>query len=290
MVITSGDVKMALKATKPVVAQNRLKLFLYGNAKIGKTTLALQFPTPYVIDTDGSTNKPKYVDLVVNGKGDAYITQDFDELMEQVKDLNNLKHHYKTLVIDSLTVFYDDLLEKCAVKLGTKFGIHYTEANRRIKHLIRLLLKLDMNVIITSQAKEKYGEKLEVLGTTFDCYKKMDYVFDLILEVQLRGEERVALVKGTRLSEFKEKDCFPCNYNEFSKRYSKEILERNTVSQEISTLEQVCEILRLIGLLKISPEIYQKWLDKAGAETWEEMPKDDIQKCIDFLESKIKGE
>ncbi len=281
---------MALKATKPVVAPNRLKLFLYGNAKIGKTTLALQFPTPYVIDTDGSTNKPKYVDLIVNGKGDAYITQDFDELMEQVKDLNNLKHHYKTLVIDSLTLFYDDLLEKCALKLGTKFGIHYTEANRRIKHLIRLLLKLDMNVIITSQAKEKYGEKLEVLGSTFDCYKKMDYVFDLILEVQMRGDDRVALVKGTRLSEFKEKESFPCNYAEFSKRYSKEIMERSTVSQELANESQVKEIVRLIELIKFPEETYHKWLEKAGSETWEEMPKEDIQKCIDFLQSKIKGE
>src|SRR6267154_2607896 len=140
---------MALKGKKPVVEANRLKLFLYGNAKIGKTTLALQFPAPYVIDTDGSTNKPKYVDLILNGGGSAYITQDFDELLDQVKSLNSVQHEFKTLVIDSLTIFYDDLLEKCALKLGTVYGIHYTEANRRIKHLIRLLLSLDMNVIIT---------------------------------------------------------------------------------------------------------------------------------------------
>lgn len=286
---TSGDVKMALKATKPVVAENRLKLFLYGNAKIGKTTLALQFPKPYVIDTDGTTNKPKYVDLINKADGAAYITQDFDELMEQVKYLLTLKHDYKTLVIDSFTLFYDDLLEKSALK-GTEFGRHYVATNSRVKHLIRLLLRLDMNVIITSQSKQQYGKNLEVLGNTFDCYKKMDYVFDLILEVQLRGDNRVALVKGTRLSEFKENEVFSCSYEEFSKRYSKEIMERTVKAQEIATDEQVLEILRLIGLLKIPSETYQKWLDKGSSETWEEMPRDAIQKCIDHLKSKIKGD
>ncbi len=281
---------MALKAKKPVVEANRLKLFLYGNAKIGKTTLALQFPSPYVIDTDGSTNKPKYVDLIVNGGGSSYITQDFDELMDQVKELHRVKHDFKTLVIDSLTLFYDDLLEKCALKMGTKFGIHYTEANRKIKHLIRMLLALDLNVIITSQAKDKYGEKLEVLGTTFDCYKKMDYVFDLILEVQIRGDERVAIVKGTRLSEFKEKETFPCDYKEFSKRYSKEILERVSINQEPASDEQIKELLRLIDLFKVPQETCQKWLEKAVAESWEDMQKDSIQKCIEHLKSKIQGE
>jgi GTPase SAR1 family protein len=35
---------MALRAKKPVVKNNRLKLFMYGNAKVGKTTLGVQFP------------------------------------------------------------------------------------------------------------------------------------------------------------------------------------------------------------------------------------------------------
>ena len=281
---------MALKATKPVVKNNRLKLFMYGNAKVGKTTLAIQFPKPYIIDTEGTTDKEKYVELINKGDGAVLITQDFDELVEQVKELLVTKHDYKTLVIDSLTILYNDLLDKSAIKVGTEFGRHYGEANKKVKHLINLLLRLDMNVIITSHAKNEYGSKLEVLGSTFDCYKKLDYIFDLILEVQKRGKERVAIVKGTRLKEFEEAVVFPCSYNEFSKRYSTEALERVSVAQEIADIYQVNEILRLIDLLKVPRETYEKWLDKAGSESWDEMPANAIQKCIDFLTSKIKGE
>ena len=281
---------MALRATKPVVKNNRLKLFMYGNAKVGKTTLGIQFPKPYIIDTEGTTDKEKYVDLINKGEGVVLITQDFDELVGQVKELLTTKHDYKTLVIDSLTILYNDLLDKSALKVGTEFGRHYGEANKKVKHLINLLLRLDMNVIITSHAKNEYGSKLEVLGSTFDCYKKLDYIFDLILEIQKRGKERVAIVKGTRLKEFEESSVFPCSYEEFSRRYSTEALEREAIAQEVSDPQQVVEVLRLIDLLKVSPDVYEKWLDKSGSETWEEMPKDAIQKCINHLKSKIQGE
>lgn len=279
---------MALKATKPKVEKNRLKLFMYGNAKAGKTTLAIQFPKPYIIDTEGTTNKKKYVDLIEKSDGDVLVTQDFDELVGQVKDLLVIKHDYKTLVIDSLTILYNDLLDKSAIKHGTEFGRHYGEANKKMKHLINLLLRLDMNVIITSHAKNEYGQNLSVLGTTFDCYKKLDYIFDLILEVQKRGDERVALVKGTRLEEFSDKDVFPCNYQEFSKRYDKEVMERVSVMETLATKDQVERLKELVSLYKEPEETIQKWLDKACAESFEEMNEQVIKKLIAHMENKAK--
>jgi hypothetical protein len=281
---------MVLKAKKPEVKKNRLKLFMYGPAKIGKSTLAYQFPVPYIIDTEGTTDKQKYVDLINASEGDVLVTQDFDELVDQVKELLTVKHKYKTLVIDSLTILYNDLLDKSALKVGTEFGRHYGEANKKFKHLINLLLRLDMNVVITSHSKNEYGSKLEVIGTTFDCYKKLDYIFDLILEVQKRGKERMALIKGTRLVEFEENTIFPCSYKEFSTRYSVEALEREAEAQVLATQDEVVECLRLIDLLKIQSDVYQKWLDKSGSETFQEMPKESINKCIEYMKSRIKGD
>ena len=281
---------MVLKAKKPEVKKGRLKLFMFGKAKIGKSTLSYQFPSPYVLDTDGSTNKPKYVKLISDRGGVSYESQDFEELLEQVKDLMTLEHNYKTLVIDSLTLFYDDLLENCAKKVTTDFGRHYGLAKTRMKHLIRLLLRLDMNVIITSQAKNEYGKNLEVMKQTFDCFKDMEYLFDLILEVQKRGESRIARVTGTRLDEFEEGDMFPCSYEEFSNRYGQENLERNTIIEELATQEQIQELLKLINFLKIPDITYSKWLKKSKADEWNEMTKDDIQKCIDYMQSRVKEE
>jgi hypothetical protein len=147
-----------------------------------------------------------------------------------------------------------------------------------------------MNVIITSHSKNEYGQNLAVLGQTFDCYKKLDYLFDLVFEIQKRGNDRVGLVKKTRIEGFPDMDCFKFSYDEIAGRYGREILERDAVAQEIATVDQVKEILRLIDLIKVPADIYQKWLDKGSSERWEEMPRDAIQKCIDHLKSKIKGD
>jgi hypothetical protein len=42
-------------------------------------------------------------------------------------------------------------------------------------------------------------------------------------------------------------------------------------------------------LLKIPEEVYQKWLDKAEAFSFDEMSEDKILKCIDLLKSKLQG-
>lgn len=278
---------MALRAVKPTTVQKRMKALFYGSAGSGKTTACIQFPKPYLIDTEKGATNDQYVKMLENQGGAIFQTCDFNELITEVKALLTEKHEYKTLVIDPLTTLYNDLLDKAAEKVGTEFGRHYGVANKSMKHLLNLLLRLDMNVIITSHAKNEYGQNLSVLGQTYDCYKKLDYLFDLVFEIQKRGNERVALVKKTRCEGFPEGELFPFSYKEVAKRYGKEILEKEAEAQELATKEQVQEINRLIELLKVPEETIDKWMKKAEAETFDEMGASSIQKCIDFLKKQI---
>lgn len=281
---------MALRAKKPEAIQKRLKALFYGSAGVGKTTAAIQFPKPYLIDTEKGAENDQYTKILQKAGGVVFQTSDFNELMTEVKALLTEKHEYKTLIIDPLTTLYNDLLDKSAIKNGTEFGRHYSDANKQIKHLLNLLLRLDMNVIITSHAKNEYGQNMSVLGQTFDCYKKLDYLFDLVFEIQKRGKDRVGLVKKSRIETFPDTEHFPFSYEEIAKRYGKDVLERDAVAQELADEAQVKELVRLIDLIKVPEEVFQKWLDKSSSEKWEEMPKDAIQKCIDHLKSKISGD
>lgn len=281
---------MALRAVKPETIEKRLKALFYGSAGVGKTTAAISFPKPYLIDTEKGATNDQYVKILKQNGGVVFQTADFDELLNEITSLLTEEHDYKTLVIDPLTTIYNDLLDKAALKVGTEFGRHYGEANKRMKHLLNLLLRLDMNVIITSHAKNEYGQNLSVLGSTFDCYKKLDYLFDLVFEVQKRGLERVGLVKKSRIENFPDADTFTFSYKEIADRYGKEVLERAAIAEKLAEPEQVKEVLRLIDLLKVSEETWQKWLDKSNSEQFSEMPQASIQKCIDHLLSKVKGE
>ena len=109
--------------------EQRLKCLFYGSAGVGKTMAAIQFPKPYIIDTEGSTNKPQYVRQIEKVDGAVLMTVDIDEMINEVRELLTTKHDYKTLIIDSLTLLYNDLLDKAEQKVGSEFGRHYGEAN-----------------------------------------------------------------------------------------------------------------------------------------------------------------
>ena len=291
---------MALRGVKPKNVQKRLKAFFYGNAKVGKTTAAIQFPKPYLIDTERGAENEKYVAMLEKGGGVIFQSNDFDEVIKEVSSLMKEKHEYKTLIIDPLTILYDDLLDKCAAKGisatdkdGTAFGRHYKAAEKRMKSFYSMLMKLDMNVIITSHAKAQYqmnGKEMILIGQTFDCYKKMDYMFDLILEVQKRGKERVAIVKGTRINGFTEDETFNFSYDQIAERYGSESLEKDCAPTDLANKDQINELKRLIELLHIPQETVDKLLKKEEVEDFEYMSSDYIQKCIAHFTSKIQGE
>lgn len=279
-----------LRGIKPTAIEKRLKALFYGAPSAGKTTAAIQFPKPYVIDTEKGCENDQYKKHLEKSGGLLFQTTEFEDVISEVKVLLSEKHEYKTLVIDPLTTLYNDLVEKAGNKVGTEFGRHYNEANKSMKHLLSLLLRLDMNVIITSHAKNEYGKDMSVMGQTFDCYKKLDYLFDLVFEIQKRGKERIGIVRKSRIEAFPDGDQFPFCYDAIADKYGRSVLERDAVAQELATETQIIELNRLIELLKVPQEIVGKCLDKAGAESISEMSAKDIQVAINQLLSKIKGD
>jgi hypothetical protein len=205
-----------------------LKALFYGEAGVGKTTAAIQFPKPYLIDTERGAENDDYVDILNKVDGLYFFTTDFDEVHKEVMALLTEQHDYRTLVIDPLTVIYNDLLEKSAKSLvsredptGTAWSRHKGPADRKMKHLFSLLLRLDMNVIVTSHAKVEWKNNQATGQNTFDCYSKLDYLFDLVFEIQKRGQQRVGVVKKTRVAGFPEGDTFPLKFSPTPIRWPK---------------------------------------------------------------------
>ena len=280
----------ALRFKKPEVKQQRLKCMLYGEMGTGKSTCAAQFPKTAYIDTEDTASKKKYAHMIDQNEGAVLATGDFDEILQQVKALMSTKHNFKTLVIDSLTVPYENLQAQCEISTGSDFGRHVTAANKKMKLLVNLLLRMDLNVIVTCQAKKEYGSNMSVIGQTYSCYNRLGYMFDLVFETQIRGDKFYAVTKKSRIDEFPMNESFIFSYDEVIKRYGADCIEKEVVAQELATKEQVKEVNKLIDLFKIPEETTTKWLEKHNAESFEELSKETIQKIIEHLKSKLKGE
>lgn len=276
---------MALKAKKPEAIEKRLKMFLFGSYKVGKTIAALNFPTAYVFDTEKGAAHDQYKQLMIDNGSVILQTSDVEEVIEEIRSLGTESHNYHTVIVDPITMLEADLIERAEKKYGAGDMRIWSERDRKLKRLLNLLNRLDMNVIVTAHGKIDYGPQMVRLGTTFDAWKKWPYEFDLIIELEKRGEDRVAIVRGSRIGTFVEGETFNWSYNEFLSRYP--IVAKTVVPMPLATPEQVETIKRFVDSVKLPDDTVDKWFTKAGVDRFDDMTSETIQKCIEFVKDKL---
>ena len=288
-----------LLARKPAATkQGHSKGLIFGPPGVGKTWFSLAFPNVYYIDTEGGADLAHYQDRL-EASGGAYMgpeegSLDFATVIGQIKALATQKHDFKTVVIDSSTKLFQTTIANEAEKLGDKdaFGASKKPAVSYMRQLVNWISKLDMNVwFVAHEASEwgldaKTGQRTEI-GKQADIWDKLIYELDLTLQIQKRGNSRVAIVRKSRLTGFPEGESFPLDYAEFGERYGKDFIEAEVVPLTLATPEEVAEVKRLLEIIKISEEEIAKGFTKASVDSWEEMTSEQIQKWTAYLKKKL---
>ena len=192
------------------------------------------------------------------------------------------------------TGLFNNTVAAEAERLGDKnaFGADKKPAIAFMRRLIAVTNRLDMNVIFIAHEKAEWGQDAKgdrvELGKVADCWDKLIYELDLAFHAQKRGPLRQCVVRKSRLLGFPEGDSFPMEFDKFAERYGKDVIEKEAKPIDIASDEQVAEIKRLVDLLKIEKETTEKWLEKAGAESFAEFNQQQATKIIENLKSKIK--
>src|SRR6266700_1006920 len=289
---------MALKGIKPdVVVPSKPKIMLSGKPGTGKSFFALNAPAPYLLDTEGGATREQYVGKLLK-QGGSYLgieqgSQDFAEVINQVRELATTKHPYKTLIIDSFSKLYNIEAAAAEERGGSDFGKDKREADKPTRKLLNWLGRLDMTVILVCHQKDKWirqGGQLIMEGSTFDGYKKLDYELDLWLETKLVGTSRYATIVKSRIEGFPVGTDIDLDFASFEKLYGRAVVEAPVKPIVLAGESQVAVIKRLVGLLKVSQDEFDKWLTKAQATEPEDLSTENAEKMLKFLNGKIKGE
>ena len=287
-----------LKAKDPkTVEPSKPKFVIYGPSGVGKTWFGLAFPNVYYIDTEGGASRSHYMERLSKAGGSYLGTEDgsldFDTVIDQFKALATEKHHFKTVIVDSITKLFNNAIAIEAERLGDKnaFGADKKPAVANMRRLIAATNRLDMNVIFIAHEKAEWGTdssgQRSETGKVADCWEKLIYELDLAFHSQKRGANRVCVVKKSRLIGFPEGENFPMDFAAFAERYGKDVIETEAKVISLATPEQVGEIERLVALLKLDTETTDKWLEKANAESFAELTGEQAAKVIQSLKSKI---
>ena len=294
--------KSKLLAVSPdAVEPRKPKVLIFGPPGVGKTWVSMDFPSVFYIDTEGGADLAHYR-AKLKAAGGMYLgpdqgSLDFDTVIGQIEALATEQHGYKTVVIDSITKLFNTAITDEQQRLGDKdaFGASKKGPVRQMARLVRWLNRADMNAIVIAHQKDQWGldakGNREVIGQTFDAYEKLEYDLHFVLRISKIGAgtnaKRFAHIGKSRLTGFPEGERFDWNYEEFAARYGKDVIEKETVPDVLASPEQVAELKRLLDLVKLPDGTTEKWLSKAGAESWEEMNSDQITGCINHLQGKL---
>jgi hypothetical protein len=261
--------------------KKRLKLFIYGRFGCGKTTLALQYPNPVIIDLDGSADL--YGDkFEFDRPGDTPETA--DDVMNSVNWLLHNKHDYKTLIIDPITIYWEMLQKKWSEifllrnKTGKGHKHDYYDFQMKdwnvikseFKAFLQKLIVLDMNVIVTARVKARYDDKLNVVGDIFDGEKSLPYLFDTIIKLEKVDGKYIATNKKDRSNKLPTTP-FECSYGILESYFGKDYLEEKGTPIALATTKQVESFNSLVGALDISESQVKSSLYNYNVDTFEEL-------------------
>jgi hypothetical protein len=288
-----------LKAVEPKAAEpSKPKILIFGKPGVGKTWTSLDFPNVYYIDTEGGADLEHYTDKL-KASGGMYLGPDqgslnFDTVLEQMQALATEEHQFKTVVIDSISKLFNLEVTKEGERLGDKnaFGADKKPAIAYMRKLVSWLTRMDMNVILIAHEKPLWGvdakgERSEI-GVTFDCWDKLEYELHLCLNIFKAGPAHKARVRKSRLTGFPDAQVFEWSYPQFAERYGKDVIEKNVTQIVLATPEQLEEVKRLLGIVKLTDSDKQdKWIAE-NADSLSEVEAERVEKIISHLKGKIQ--
>jgi len=290
-----------LKAVPPKASEpSKPKILVFGKPSAGKTWAAVDFPGCYYIDTEGGAKEERYIKKLEAAGGVYYGPEhgstSFDDVLGQVRALATEEHPYKTIVIDSISKLFSLEIAREAERLTSEgkkneFGADKRPAVGYMRQLVAWLMRIDMNAVLivyhkAEWGRDKSGDRVEI-GDTFDCWDKLEYELDLALNITRAGLDRIARVRKSRLGAFPDGSNFPTSYEEFANRFGRQIIEGAVKTLVLASPEQVAEVERLLGVVKMPDDWQEKIFKKANVESWAEMDSDKIDACLGMLKERI---
>ena len=264
---------------------------MYGDCGSGKTTTALQFPRPVVIDLEGGTDH--YGSAF---QFDVQKATEADEIVAAVDWLLVNPHPYRTLVIDPITLFWDSLQRKWSQiflkrnkgSKGHRFEYYdlqprdWQTVKAEFKEFVRKLIQLDMNVIVTARQKPLYsdGAFMKVIGDTFDGEKSLPYLFDTIIRLSRDDQGRFLGHCLKDRSNSLPVGEFEISYPILEGYFGRETLDREAVPLKLATEEQVTAIRHFIDASGIEQQAVQRRLAAYGADSVESLTEENAARII----------
>lgn len=233
---------------RAVTPAARKKVWIYGAPFCGKTTLANQFPTPIMLNTDGNLNSfdAPFIEIkdVLNGR---IKTLGWDVFKDAVSTLQAGNHEFKTIVVDLV----EDAFEYCRRWCYSELNIEHESDNSfkawdyvrgEFLATMKTLMTLPYNIVLISHEDtskditSKSGDKITSIAPNIQgkIANKLAGMVDIVARVIADDKKRTLNFKadevvfgGGRLKLSSTK--IPCSYAALESLYEEQNAGQNVI-------------------------------------------------------------
>lgn len=138
--------------TEPSISASRLRTLIYGRPKVGKSTLAAQFPRALFLDCEGGLAALRVYRAPVGS------WRDFLDLCNAIV---TTEHRYETLVVDTVDALYQRCVESVCARLQiaheseADYGKAYSMIASEFSRVLQKLALLPYGLVLISHATER---------------------------------------------------------------------------------------------------------------------------------------
>lgn len=164
----AGPPKLRYPPKKISLLEEKLRICVFGEPGVGKTTFGLSFPRPFVIDTDAGL-----ISGAIQGlEGISYEPQGWKEFEALYFWAKERRDKFDTIVIDSLTSLQRLLLDEIVdatqdVKVAEKPVMQfvpeqgmYLANQRQLARILTDFRRLNTHIVVTAGVRELRGQRV----------------------------------------------------------------------------------------------------------------------------------
>lgn len=273
----------------------RIIACIAGASGSGKSFFVANLHNALIYDTDIGGGLAYADARIAKNKSERIEASTYAEIEDDLKrrQKNGSLAKFNTLAIDHVTALHQAAQIAHNPTASQDYGRANEAATREWRKVRNFCRTCDFNLIVTAHLKGRFDQDKQV-GQQPDGAKNIEGDMSIVLYLN-KAEKTLppseAIVQKWRRDPDDPRGAIPPTFKltmeNFVKLHGNGALSAPREPVALATAEQVSEINRLVGVVKLPEGTTDKWLKKAGVESFEEMPATIIQACIDHTKKTL---